>query len=105
MLNASKKKIIKELSESFNNLKVIKLKNGRSVYKIRFEWEVEKKKEKEEVEVLPKTEKEKNTDKLIKKQAEDIELAEIINKETNEKYNNYQNFLHLQNTKYLYYFD
>ena len=82
-------KILKELEKSFKNLKVFKLKNGRSVYKIRFEWEVEKKKEKEEVEVLPKTEKEKNTDKLIKKQAEDIELAEIINKETNEKYNNY----------------
>ena len=82
-------KILKELGKSFKELKVIKLKNGRSVHKIRFEWEVEKKKEKEEVEVLPKTEKEKNTDKLIKKQAEDIELAEIINKEINEKYNNY----------------
>lgn len=79
-------KILKELGKSFKDLKVIKIKNGRSVYKIRFEWTVEKK---EEVEVLPKTEKEKNTDKLIKKQSEDIELAEIINKEINEKYNNY----------------
>lgn len=82
-------KIIEELRKSFKNLKVLKIKKGREVCKIRFEWEVEKKKEKEEVEVLPKTEKEKNTDKLIKKQAEDIELAEIINKEINEKYNNY----------------
>ena len=82
-------KILKELEKSFKNLKVFKLKNGRSVYKIRFEWAVEKKKEKEEIEVIPKTEKEKNTDKLIKKQVEDIELAEIINKEINEKYNNY----------------
>lgn len=56
-------KIIKELSESFNNLKVIKLKNGRSVYKIRFEWTVEKK---EEVEVLPKTAKEKIAQNVIK---------------------------------------
>ena len=80
-------KILKELGNNFKNLKVIKLKDGRSVYKLRFEWEVEKKKK--EIEVLPKTSKEKLTDKLIKKQAEDIELAEIINKEINEKYNNY----------------
>lgn len=57
-------KIIEELGKSFKNIKIIKLKNGRSVYKIRFEWEVEKKKEKE-IEVLPKTSKEKYTDKLI----------------------------------------
>lgn len=81
-------KIIEELGKSFKNIKVIKLKNGRSVYKIRFEWEVEKKKEKE-IEVLPKTSKEKSTDKLIQKQAEEIELAEIINREINEKYYNY----------------
>ena len=78
-------KIIKELRKSFKNLKVLKIKKGREVYKIRFDWDIEK----GEVEVLPKTEKEKNTDKLIKKQSEDIELAEIINKEINEKYNNY----------------
>ena len=81
-------KIIEELGKSFKNIKIIKLKNGRSVYKIRFEWEVEKKKEKE-IEVLPKTSKEKYTDKLIQKQAEEIELAEIINREINEKYYNY----------------
>ena len=46
-------------------------------------------KKEKEIEVLPKTSKEKYTDKLIQKQAEDIELAEIINKEINEKYNNY----------------
>lgn len=81
-------KILKELGNNFKNLKVIKLKNGRSVYKLRFEWEVEKKKGKE-IEVLPKTSKEKSTDKLLKKQLEAIELAEITSKEFNEKYNNF----------------
>ena len=79
-------KIIEELRKSFKNLKVLKIKKGREVYKIRFEWDIEKK---EEVEVLPKTSKEKSTDKLIKKQSEEIELAEIINREINEKYSNY----------------
>lgn len=58
-------KIITELSESFNNLKVIKLKNGRSVHKIRFEWD------KTEVEVLPKTAKEKMAKQVLKQVEKD----------------------------------
>ncbi len=95
-------KNIEELKKSFKNIRVLKIKRGREVYKIRFEWDIEKK---EEVEVLPKTSKEKNTDILIKKQSKDIELAEIINKNINEKYAHYlelQEELKLQIEKIIY---
>lgn len=79
-------KNIKELSESFTNLKIIKKYNGRLVHKIKFEWEI--------VTVLPqqktksikkeKTLKEKNTEIIIKKQEEEIELGEIINRKIND---------------------
>lgn len=58
-------KIIGELNENFKNLKVIKLKNGRLVYKIRFEWD------KIEVEVLPKTTKEKMAKQVLKQVEKD----------------------------------
>ncbi len=83
------KKIVEELQKSFTKLKVLKIKNGREVYKIRFEWEVltvlPPKKGKE----IEKTTKEINTDNIIKKQSKDIELGEIINREIDVKYNEY----------------
>lgn len=79
---------IEDLKQYFKNIKIIKIKNGRNLYKLRFEWEtiilLPKKENKAE-----KTTKEKNTEKLIKKQSEEIELGEIVNKEVNKKYNNY----------------
>ena len=85
-------KIIKELQKSFTKLKVLKIKKGREVHKIRFEWEVltvlPPKKEKKGKEI-EKTIKEINTDKIIKKQSEDIELGEIINREIDGKYSEY----------------
>ncbi len=99
-------KIITELSESFTNLRVSKIKEGRVVKKIRFEWDlitvIPKERPKKS---LPKTNKEINTENLIKKQSEEIELAEIINREINEKYNNYlelQEELKLQIEKIIY---
>ncbi len=77
---------IEDLKKYFKDIKIIKIKNGRNLYKLRFEWEVillPKNNKKE------KTTKEKNTENLIKKQFEDIELGQIINKDINEKYNNY----------------
>ena len=86
------KKIVKELQKSFTKLKVLKIKKGREVYKIRFEWDVvtllPPKKEKKGKEI-EKTTKEINTDNIIKKQSEEIELGEIINREIDGKYNKY----------------
>ena len=86
------KKIVEELQKSFTKLKVLKIKKGREVYKIRFEWDVitllPPKKEKKGKEI-EKTTKEINTDNIIKKQSEEIELGEIINREIDGKYNKY----------------
>jgi plasmid replication initiation protein len=83
---------IEDLKEYFLNIKIIKIKNGRSLHKIRFEWDIVKiiqpEKEKKDKEI-EKTTKEINTDNIIKKQSEDIELGQIINKEIDENYNKY----------------
>jgi hypothetical protein len=81
------KKIIAELKESFTELKVLKIKKGREVYKIRFEWEVltvlppseedKKKKEQEEKEKIieKQSEYEQNLNKKIKK--EKLKVSEL----------------------------
>ena len=76
-------KIIEELKESFNNLKVLKIKDGRSVKKIRFEWDtvvlLPKHQEKENTKRVQKTVKEIKTDELIKKQEVEKENTEVKN--------------------------
>ena len=66
------KQIIAELKESFTELKVLKIKKGREVYKIRFEWEV--------LTVLPPSEEDK-------KKKEQEEKAKIIEKQSEYEQN------------------
>lgn len=84
-------KIIEELKESFSNLKVLKIKKGREVYKIRFEWDTitllppkyEKKKQKKE---SIKNSKEVQAELFTQKQEQDKKNQEINNKFVEEKY-------------------
>ncbi len=86
-------KIIEELKESFNNLKVLKIKDGRSVKKIRFEWDtvvlLPKHQEKENTKRVQKTVKEIKTDELIKKQEVEKENTKVKNQEINDLYNEF----------------
>ncbi len=69
-------KIIEELKKSFTNLRVLKIKKGREVDKIRFEWDV--------LTLLPpsKEEEKKSKEKLIENQTE---YEEKLNKKTKKE--------------------
>ncbi len=82
---------IKDLKQYFKNLKIIKIKNGRNLHKLRFEWDIlevlppkeENNKKKKEIR---KTPKEVQAELFNEKQEQDKKNQEINNKFIEKKY-------------------